>query len=59
MKNQRLVEAMNDLETKRINCYNLSWSAYFSTSLSTSFSAYESARIDKQKVLEIIKARLK
>ena len=73
MKNQRLVEAINDLIIKRVKAHRSiywsmesAWSTYESSYWSVrsaygsvSYSAYYSAQLDKPKVLEIIKARLK
>ena len=74
MKNQRLVEAMKGLKVKRIKVRSGRWTAYWSARSvsnlaywsaywlaydSTTQSASYSAKLDKPKVLEIIKARLK
>ena len=75
MKNQRLVEAMNDLIIKRVKAHRSIywsvksirsiWSACSSYELtysvynSASHSAFYSEQLDKQAVLEIIKGKLK
>ena len=79
MKNQRLVEALEVLEIRRIKAsysahslasysahssayssvYGSSWSAHGLASYSAHSSASWSARLNKQKVLEIIKGKLK
>ena len=62
MKNKRLIKAMKVLRAKRSAYdsvyYSAPWSAY-SSSWSSCWSVYDSAKLDKPKVLEIIKGKLK
>ena len=72
-KNQRLIRALDDLRIKSTNCDCSTWSVYWyslsaywsahcsveSASWLAYYSVYYSAKLGRQKVLEIIKDKLK